>query len=441
MVETANKTIIFSISHPYLFWTTGIYYVLELSKRYNIILVADESLKNDEDFVNACKLAKVGEVFYLPSITNPIRRHFVYSKKLKWLSYKHRPFMVLQHNHMYANNIYLFYWAKKANPECLRGVYLNAQLRKTDADIIFEELRNGYIESFISGFTKIKKFLKYFARSLSWAKKIWDYYILPKIFTGNKFLLLKYLQKTKILVPPKEYNYPSVQLVDFYLTYYALEKKICEEQMPEIKTFQISHPVETCYHECYEILSRLKGYPLKEENIVLILPSTICFDTSGLSQKNLSYWTDAIKFLMLKFSGYKFFLKLHPRTQENLISEITNKIRANFPTVGILEPQESAEKWILQSSVIVGDVSTTLWWANFFHSKIVISFDMHDFTGSDDMKYYDGILYFSSLAEFSLFEPSKIMAEQKKAYIQTRRKLPALNEVIERYNNIYEKVC
>lgn len=349
---------------------------------------------------------------------------------------------MLQHNHFFPHNVYLFFWAKEANSRCVRGVYLNGQLRKTDSDIVNEELRNEYIESLISGFTRIKRLLKSIAGYLSWAKKIRDYYILPRLFTGNKFHLLKYLKKTKVFVPPKEYHYSSVQLVDFYLTYYPIEKQICEEQFQsdDIDVWQISHPLETSEDSYYKALSQIKGYEFKEEDVVLILPSYLGFDDTPLEEKNLSNWLTAIRLLKQKFPDYRLILKLHPRTHSNPVSQkVSEKILAEIPSITIIDPKENAEKWIMKSRVIAGDVSTTLWWANFFHSKIVISFDMHDFRGSDDMKYYDGILYFGSLEEFRLFEPSKIPAGQNKAHIQIRRKLPALNEVMESYNNIYEK--
>ena len=65
-----------------------------------------------------------------------------------------------------------------------------------------------------------------------------------------------------------------------------------------------------------------------------------------------------------------------------------------------IQSREAAEKFILESNVIVCTMSSTLWWASELPmQKIVISLDLWNITMGDKCSNMDNIIYANSMAE------------------------------------------
>ena len=76
---------------------------------------------------------------------------------------------------------------------------------------------------------------------------------------------------------------------------------------------------------------------------------------------------------------------------------LEEKLANEFSDVDFINPKDSAEYWIVRSSVIVGDVSSALWWAALLPDKIVASLDIFEYAAGDEMKSYDNILYLQNV--------------------------------------------
>jgi hypothetical protein len=72
---------------------------------------------------------------------------------------------------------------------------------------------------------------------------------------------------------------------------------------------------------------------------------------------------------------------------------VMSHLRADFPDLVIVDPSESAERLILGSSCIVGDISAVQWWAWLTGSRVVVSLDAWDLPGGDEFRHYPGIVY------------------------------------------------
>ena len=107
----------------HLFWTGGVYYLWELSKRYNIILLVDKEFADDLDFIRVIKLASVLKVFYIPKV-DILNRHRFYSTKVKWIVSEYNPVLIFHHDPVYVSMMYLYYWGKKNASRCICISYL-----------------------------------------------------------------------------------------------------------------------------------------------------------------------------------------------------------------------------------------------------------------------------------------------------------------------------
>jgi hypothetical protein len=118
----------------------------------------------------------------------------------------------------------------------------------------------------------------------------------------------------------------------------------------------------------------------------------------GLKKDNLvqhlvSKWCEAIRELLERFPGYTLKMKLHPASFADPVwKEIVELIQGQFPRLEIIDPKQIAEWHIVQSKVIVGDVSTALWWAGMLGGKVVASLDIFGYPGGDEMNEYPMII-------------------------------------------------
>jgi len=280
--------------------------------------------------------------------------------------------------------MYAYYWSKLINPVCLVLIY-NSHIKMTGQKFYSED-RAKRISEMSEKLGIPVKILKPAVWTRKLLMSILNFYLLP-------FAILKKIPY-KIIASYKK-DYVTVKpIFDYYLVHNSFEKDKCIERtkMPE-KIAHIKCPLK---HAGKTLNSHI--YKTKAENNVLILPAMIGFESFKQEKPVTDEWISGIQILQFKFPEYNFILKFHPRTSSNpAINEIEKHITDNCPWLTILDPKEVSEKWILKSRIIAGDVSTVLWWADQLYNKIVISLDMKNFAGSDDMKYYRNVIYFKDL--------------------------------------------
>ena len=156
-----------------------------------------------------------------------------------------------------------------------------------------------------------------------------------------------------------------------------------------------------------EVLRFLYG-EFVETDCILILPSygftsRLIEDGWGADavvNHIASRWCEAIQALLDRFPGYELKMKLHPGSQHDpLWARITENIKMRIPALIMMPPEESAEWLVAQSRVIVGDVTTVLWWAGVYGGKVVISLDVFGYPGGDEMRLYPNLIaYLANLS-------------------------------------------
>ncbi len=65
MQSKIKDNILLTASHLYLFWTTGVYYLWDLNKRYNVVLFVEDTYNKSDDFLNLCKHLKIYKIRFL----------------------------------------------------------------------------------------------------------------------------------------------------------------------------------------------------------------------------------------------------------------------------------------------------------------------------------------------------------------------------------------
>lgn len=391
---------------PYLFWTTGIYYLWELSRAYRVSLIVNEDYKDDPLFHRVIKLCSVEEVVYLPNRSNLIARHRFYSKVLRDLVQRHPHAVVLQYNDVYLDNYYLTYFSKRQNNLNKVVIFQVGQLFPNYAADYLARIsfavnrlqRRLHIPSSIA---KLLYYLK------GETKHLLEFYLLPLIMLGEAFTPKMKVSTGKLILKNIWKD------VDFKLYYKNKEmdwaaKTEGEDSNSAAKRFAIRHPLVTIGMECNAEL-----YSEHEENLIVIFPSYGFVDALmskyGCEEATIimqisEKWREVIAVFEKNSKAWKIAWKLHPNAaQDPLLQSITCQLQQSFPNMTIMQSSENASRLILRSKIILSDASNVLWWASFIKGKVPISLDIFGYPGGDAMKGYEGIYYFEIISQLETF--------------------------------------
>jgi hypothetical protein len=386
-MRNKKENIIFTASHLYLFWTTGVYYVWELSKKYNVILFVEDYYKKDKQFQDVCKYLKVYQIIYYKKNRNTISSHYNFNKLCKKIVSKFSPKEIFHYNHEAIWNQYLSYWSSFLLHNCINTVYINGHLGLIDSKLIANEAWQNIIDEKSKKYFIPKWLLGKFINTIKKIKHYLEYYLLPFIILGHNPMFQ--LEKKKSIP------------FNTVLCYQNFEKNILNNNYnrgsdylsKKIKVKKINHPVETIGKECNEFL-----YGSHIEDNVILMPSLIGFNRLETELPLLNNWIDVANIIKRKFQNYKIQLKLHPGSKKNPdLHKIQDYLRNKCSDILVMNPSVNSQKLICGSKVIVSDTSSVLWWANFIKNKTLISIDFHNFVGSDQMKYYKNIYYFEKI--------------------------------------------
>ena len=436
MTWNAVKPIVILMPGPvHLFWTTGVYYLWELSKQYRIVLVVEENYRKDPLLIKVSKFSNLIEICYIPDNHGALKRHRFYSRAFSELADKYYPSIVLQFDHFYPINMYLYYCFKKKNTQIIT-IQIGREAMDWVADFsarkafVISNIKNKHPVLpywLISNMQKIREKILF----------LLEYILLP-------FMFLKKVFHTGLDVySGKVFKQNSENYHDYYLMYKTNEKEVTEKVMGQSdKIVLISHPLETIGRECNNVL-----YPLDvEDDKIAIFPSygfvdVLCVQ-KGIKQDEakeliIRKWGEIIEVIRNKLPEWEVIFKLHPNAKQDIVwHTMLKKIKSNHPDIVVLNESEKAEKLILKSKIVVSDVSTVLWWTSFYKTKLAISLDLFGYPGGDDMKVYDDVCYISSMDELRKIDLSMELIKRIKKVDNKLRGKDSLNSLLVTFGQV-----
>ncbi|MCX5855699.1 MAG: hypothetical protein NTZ24_14195 [Deltaproteobacteria bacterium] len=194
---------------------------------------------------------------------------------------------------------------------------------------------------------------------------------------------------------------------------------------------QIRHPAEVVGNEVHRMLYSDQG-----KKAIAVLP-TYGFTSrliveKGHDEKQVEFsisqkWIAALTILLNMFPEYGLVWKLHPNAaDDHLWQRITHRVGGQIGKMKVLTPQANATELIVNSQVIVTDVSTVFWFANLLPQKIVISLDIFGYDYGDEAIYYEGVRYFNNLDDLASASFNQSFQDKKRE----RENLPTLTQTL-----------
>ena len=168
-----KKEIIITQTHQYLFWSAGIYYIWPLCRKYNIILIVDNSYKENSKFIDICKHMDVKECFYIDNLNKrSIKSHRKHYRALKKIILHNKPDIILHYDYIDITNMYLFSLCRKVYPDTVQFVIATANPSTIYTSQLLKYIRKNSVNKYkISKVINVKILLLF----LEWSRIIYSY--------------------------------------------------------------------------------------------------------------------------------------------------------------------------------------------------------------------------------------------------------------------------
>lgn len=405
LVNAAPKlrpTIVMQTGPLHLFWATGVFIFWELQARYDFILLVSADYRESTSFQKLVQLPAIIRVEYAP-VGNRFALHRHYHTRYAELLTQFQPECALLYSQSYPDNLYLMDLCNSKSPHTKRYCYQLGRM-PINWETDFAAAKSEAVARFSARHPILKSYPRLARHLLGLRNHVGfflNYYFTPLLAAG------------KLLHPPLNVysgvaNCQAMQTftsgpLDTQLVYVKKEMQVFQKLGIENRQL-VRHPV---FHVGEAVLRFLHG-DFTISDTILVLPSSApsCLLALGWSERRAidhmaQCWAAAMQGLLAIFPGYQIKIKLHPSAMHDQIwSEILRNILRDIPTLQVVAIGENAEWHIAQSRVIVGDVTSALWWAAMFGNKQIVSLDIFGFPGGDDMKHYaDSMQYVTAVEQ------------------------------------------
>jgi len=428
MKKAKIKKILFYTSIPRAFRTTLIGYLYEISQVYSVVLLSEKLDSETEKILsNKIFFPKLEEIVPVHQYTGPKMNLFSKNQYLcklaKDVIKQYRPDIVVTANDMYSFEMYLMRFAKRTNTLKITLQPSNALDSITRARWV--DLINAYLRfpSFLPlrprlFLTKCRKYLGHFLY----------YWILPllaeeKPFFGKSSYILRRGDSGM-----RDADYQIVFSKRDYDTF-------LRAGVPVEKLYILPHPLARKNRDFFERIyfEKLKKHKKDRKVVTLMIPTEVEF---GFRRKDCSLilkeereknWLETIKLINETLSEWKIYIKPHPETKD--INKVKEGLESISKNIEVVNPQESADKYIEIANVIIGlplSASTTLFTASLqCPKKPIISLDFHQELFGDVYRDYEGIEYIDNVEKFiDILESIRDHKYQKK-YQKNRKEIRA----------------
>lgn len=395
-----KRVIIIQPGPLHLFFTTGVYYFWAMRRAdTNFVFIVPEYYKESVHFQNITLLPDVLRVIYLPSIGR-LKLHRFYAQVFSRLLTESPPAMILMHSCFFIDNLYLLWLCRSLKVDVF--IYQTGRFA-IDWKSEWHLIRQNRLSILVTNYNYLKNvkliLLVYFFIS-DWVGYVLDNILLPFIFLQTTFFPSINVRNGNVLSQRWLKGLNAT-----HLCYFDTEIEAMRGIHGPFKCKKIQHPAA---ENARDVMSFLYG----EENLIsptpfiLVVPSWGFIDsmllegrTPGDIARDISQrWTDALERLLDAFPGRAIKLKLHPSSFEDpTLVAVTQNLKYHFgERFEVLPATAPAERFALFADVIVGDVSSVLWWCGLIGKKYVISLDIFGYPFGDIMKKYTGLVLFVS---------------------------------------------
>jgi hypothetical protein len=373
-----KKYVLFNPGPVHHFFFIPISLLWKILKKNEVILIIDKSYKESPYFLKIKELPGIKKIVFIDeknSVKNYLKLKKTITKVLSEYSFSE----VYTHNPTYVASYVITFLAKELQPDAKR--------------IYFQVARE--VASYPSeAKVKLSILVRHFRyKSLPYAvkKNIILLSVSFKFFIVYKFLPFLFYGVT--FAPWQNPHYPKSSFINNFIkkgfclngndeTIFFDEKLlIYTNDFFKGATFNLSEPLlEENHQEIYSYFFN------QNPNIA---PTISIFPTWGVFNESYDEdWLNIIHKLRNSYENHKIQIKFHPGAKDSYIEDIFNKVSKKVRNIEILPRDTPAFKMVVDSSIIIGDTTSVLWFSTYFKNKKVYSLDVFNLFNGDCLKIY-----------------------------------------------------
>lgn len=407
-----NKRVIFHPGPIHLFWTTGIYYLYLLSKRYQVTLALENCSADDEKKIIEVCQNRLRDILRLETKYNFARHR--YSRETAYsLVESAKPDIIFTNDDQNVFSMYLLRAAKKrgAISICYQTGTMEGKRRHN-----WELLCGAAACNRADKYNLPYPIALFIEKSIQHSRHIWHYYCAP-VLAGDRPFRGKsssYLSKGR----------SGMRDGDCFIVFSEREKNICvSDGLHADKIAVLPHPIEYVDRSVITELwlkNTAETGQDKKKTVLILLPNVeddFCIkrETGRIIDRGEIYesWKAIMSSSLRKYPAAAFWLKLHPGA--DLDGQFTQRLLKDFighRNVEIVPNDVDGMQYAVSADVIIGETSTLLYTVSrVFDDKEIISFDLlkrrlgDAYKGDRKIRYVTDIGEFSSLPSFRPVSP------------------------------------
>ena len=390
-----KEYILFNPGPVHHFFFVPIALIWNLLKTNEIVLILDESYKDNLFFLKIKNLPQIKDIIFIQE-KNSLKNYMNLKKILSKVFSDYNFSKVYTHNPSYVSSYAIVLLSKKLQPGAKRIYFQVAReviSYPKEAEIKLNILIKNFKYKFLPRFF-VKKIIKLKVK----IKFLIVFKLLPLLTFGETF------------APWLNPYYPKDSYTKKFIDQGFCRGKQDQTIFLDDKVINYMHNffVGTKFNLSKISLERYSNeiYSYFFENSPSLLPTISIFPTWGVFKNNLDDdWFKIIKELRKSCPNHRIQIKFHPGVQDKYIEEIFTNISKKVPDIKILPRSTPAFKMLMDSSIIIGDTTSVLWFATYYKNKQVFSLDLFNFLDGDCLKLYsDKLSYIKNINELILID-------------------------------------
>jgi len=390
--------------HSYGFFSHGVYTCHEISKEYNIVLLVEESYKDNKKFKELLNIINLHDVIYYASDKyNPniiegffnrlnffrsFHQQYSFTKLVKNTLSNYNAKLLLQHDYIDIENMYFFHYARLFYPSILKISILSMSPSNKLTQLGFLDNRLKRSLGLVGNFKILGHSIYYLLSFKKLVESFINNIIIPLFLIGRlPYFGLSITDNVDIK--------PKSNLFDYHLVYEEFEKNFYTDLLGDkSQVSRIQSPITSSG----ELNKKLFSYT-EDKGISIFFSLT---GLAGYEEDLLDRWIVLINILKRRYPGSHISIKFHPFYSDDLFEITKDYINSKCSEINFLRHgySISAEEIILNSWLIIGDVSSILPWAMYCPNKTVLSMDIETDINSRDMHHFENIKVFSKNSDF-----------------------------------------
>ncbi|WP_417260860.1 MULTISPECIES: hypothetical protein [Pseudomonadota] len=390
--KNTKKSLIIDTFSFHSFVNAGFFYCWSLAEQYDITLLVEqgnENLAALRVLKDAGKVVRI-EVMPLNNCRWALFRWL--STRLPRLIEELRPSLVLMNNWHYFHQKILSRTVREICPKTPIAICLSVHQPVTDFAVTDQQLVGLRRLAWQKRWPWLPKILTDFAHDI-WGRWVGvrDFTLLPLLFARDPIRQSHCPWRGKLL------HKDVGGLFDAIVCYTETERESYAMEVAGLENiYLIQHPMN---EQATNALFKTKG---KEPRIAVLPSSCLDYDNGQSFEQQVDalveLWGEALEIVQLQSNLPEIWWKLHPSfVDDPVMTAVTERLSERLPGFQSMTGKMTAEAMIVESSVVVGDVSSVLIWAMRLGQRKVVSLDIFGMSVGDEMSFYQEISVVESL--------------------------------------------